>query len=34
MYQNMTDDQLAHVQVFRDMARARAWLGLPPDDGT
>jgi hypothetical protein len=34
MYQNMTDDRLAHVQVFRDMAEARAWLGLPPDDGS
>lgn len=33
MYQTMTDEQPAHVQVFRDMAEARAWLGLPPDGG-
>lgn len=34
MYQTMTDDQLNHVQIFRDMDDARAWLGLPPDAGS
>lgn len=24
---------LDRVQVFRDIAEARAWLALPPDDG-
>lgn len=33
MYQTMTDDQPAHVQVFRDMGEANAWLGIPPDGG-
>ena len=34
MYQSMTDEQTEHVQVFRDMAEARAWLGLPADEGS
>ncbi|NIM49054.1 MAG: hypothetical protein GTO22_07315 [Gemmatimonadales bacterium] len=32
MYQSLTDEDLEHVQVFRDMAEARVWLGLPSDD--
>lgn len=34
MYQTMTDEELKHVQVFRDMAEARSWLGLPADEGS
>jgi hypothetical protein len=34
MYQSMTDEEQSSVQVFRDMAEARSWLGLPSDEGS
>jgi hypothetical protein len=34
MYQSMTDEEQNRVQVFRDMAEARSWLGLPADEGS
>ena len=30
MYQTFTEENVQHVQVFRDMSEAREWLGLPP----
>ncbi len=31
MYQMFTEQNVEHVQVFRDMETAREWLGLPPE---
>jgi hypothetical protein len=31
MYQALRDRSPAQMRVFRDMAEARSWLGLPPE---